>query len=76
MPLLEIFDWWTWDRDPSVKSVNEDDLNKRIIPTGIAKATPIHTSLNPSDIGTKPSLSISTFQRHVLSIMGPQQNPI
>jgi hypothetical protein len=49
---------------------------RQVCADGVAKAIPIHTSLNPSDIGTKPSLSASTFQRHVLSIMGPQQNPI
>jgi hypothetical protein len=41
---------------------------RQVCADGIAKATPIHTSLNPSDIGTKPSLSASTFQRHACVI--------
>ena len=47
---------------------------RQICSDGIAKALGIDTTDNPSDIGTKP-LSVCSFRRHRLSIMGPQDMP-
>lgn len=47
---------------------------RQICSDGIAKALAIDTSNNPSDIGTK-ALAVLPFQRHRLSIMGPQDMP-
>ena len=47
---------------------------RQICSDGIAKALAVDTSNNPSDIGTK-ALAVLPFQRHRLSIMGPQDMP-